>query len=205
VIGRKYTRVLSALTVAVVLGLVAGISEHGVGAPPAEAQIGYGTYIARIPNTQVVVGIVMINGQTMVVYATDGATQADWFRASLTNVTTPTQDMTARSGTRLRMATATGAVPLGLIEIGGVVHEISPVPATGFAGVYRAQERSGDTTLLAGWIVTNDGEVRGALIQRTGDGPDVITPLDASTLDPVNLKGILPGIGAVEVSRLGAF
>lgn len=202
-IRTKSFRALAALTAAVLLGLVAGIPGAELRPPTAEAQIASGTFIGRLPGTQTVVGVVMIGGESLVVYATDGLQQADWFRASFLTTIGTTPDMIARSGNRLRMATAAGFTPRGLMDIGGVVYEFSATPATGLAGVYRAQARSGDTTLLAGWIITNEGEVRGALIQRLDGVPDVVTPLDAATLDPLGLKATLPGFGSIEVMKLG--
>lgn len=207
---RPRIRLLGVMALAVALTAVSLLTTSGRATPTASAQPASGTFIGRIGATNSMIAVVMIgNGTTAVVYVTDGISQAEWFRGATAlptgQVLTNTLELRSRTGAAVIMETATGAGPRGKFRFpDGTIQDFTTTLAQGTGGIYRGEARMGDTTMIAGWIVSNESPIVGAMLQRgDSDIPDVITPLDPASLDVMGLKATLPRVGAIEVRKLG--
>jgi hypothetical protein len=99
-----------------------------------------------------------------------------------------TLDLTSSGGAHLEATLATQQVS-GTITFGGQAHSFTATPATGQAGLYRADQTINGQEYLGGWDVLQDGRVEGQV--RSGT-----TPVPASPFHPGG-SVTLPGVGTL--------
>jgi hypothetical protein len=193
-----------------VLATVALVFVSGDRVPEVAAQPAAGTFIGKVGTTEATIAIAMTQGGTVaVVYVTDGRTHADWFRAVVVlptgQIPSHTLELRAKSGASLSLETATGAGPRGIYRTPeGAPHPFTTTLATGDAGIYRGVARTGERTLVAGWIVAGDGAITGALLQQADpQTPDIVQPLEPSSLNLQQLMATIPFVGVIEVQKVG--
>jgi hypothetical protein len=193
----RWAAMLAAAAVAVAVAAVAGdaLPARAVRAQPAS-----GAFVGRLESIDAVIGIVVTDGGAVTAFVTDGRGIADWFRG----VPGTGAALAARSGGQLQFPGG-GAAAGRYIAADGRAAEFVADPALGQAGIYRAETlTSGEKVVSAGWVVMNDGQVRGALTVRADvDESDVTSGLDPSTLDLTTMFANLPAIGVVRVIRVG--
>jgi hypothetical protein len=203
-------RLLAGAGFALALTAVALVPASGTQTPAASAQPSSGTFVGKIGNTNSVIAVVMIGGGvTASVYVTNGIDQAEWFRGATAlptgQILSNVLEMRSRSGAVVTMEPATGGGPRGKFRFpDGTIHDFTTAPALGVSGVYRGEARMGESTLVAGWIVSDQTSVVGAMLQRADfDTPDIVHPLLPGSLDPIGMRGTIPLAGVIEVRRIG--
>jgi hypothetical protein len=207
---RAGIRLVGGAAFALALTAISLVPASGNRTPAASAQPASGTFVGKIGATNSTIGVVMVGGGSIaVVYVTNGIDQAEWFRGATAlptgQVLSNTLEMRSRTGAAVIMETATGGGPRGRFRFpDGSIHDFTTAPALGLSGIYRGEARMGESTLVAGWIVSDQTSTVGAVLQRADfDTPDVIHPLLPGSLDVVGLRGSIPLVGAIEVRRLG--
>jgi hypothetical protein len=142
----------------VIIGLLAMLlAGCQASAPKAQSFVGQGS------NSNAFVGIVNENG-SVTAYACDGTettvTTAEWFKGSAAN---GAFDLTSANGAHLTGAITTQGVTGTMTQTDGRSFAFTIGPASGNAGVYRADQTTGNGTYTGGWIVLPNGDQRGAV------------------------------------------
>ncbi|RMH66983.1 MAG: hypothetical protein D6683_18215, partial [Actinomyces sp.] len=124
-----------------------------------------GTYVGTVDGTDALVAVVVDADGGAVVYVCDGESGiADWFDTDhLAVAGEPASELEAGSGARLDAAVGDGTVTGTFVDADGVEHTFSAATATGDAGVYMPAPSVDGDEGRTGWIVAEDGTVRGAI------------------------------------------
>jgi hypothetical protein len=126
-------------------------------APKAQSFVGQGT------DSTAFVGIVNDNG-ALTAYVCDGTdttvSLAEWFNGSASN---GTFDLTSVNGAHLAGAITDQEVTGTMTRADGRSFAFALGLGTGNAGVYRAEQTTGNGTYAGGWIVLPNGDQRGAV------------------------------------------
>lgn len=160
-----------ALTIpAIVLALAAcGGSSPTATPAPAAANIP-GAFVGAVPGTDAFVAITT-KGGTSLSYACDSKQVASWFKGPVTG---NALDLTAANGDKLKATlSATGAT--GTLTMAGKDFPFTAAPSTGDTGLFRAEQTVDGVNVVGGWIVSADGQQRGA-VHGQQDKRDDITP-----------------------------
>ncbi len=97
--------------------------------------------------------------RALVAYLCDGETVSQWFVAERVE-----QEMTLTAGdTRVELAFSGDGVSGTVALAGQEPQAFEAAPATGDAGLYRAEESFDDVDHVGGWIVLPDGRQQGAV------------------------------------------
>ena len=97
--------------------------------------------------------------RALVAYLCDGEAVSQWFVAERVE-----QEMTLDAGdTRVELALSDGGVSGTVTLAGQEPQAFEAAPATGDAGLYRAEESFDDVDHVGGWIVLPDGRQQGAV------------------------------------------
>lgn len=210
---RRVGRGAATLAVAALLAVTLVTGQQSRPAP-VFAQVAADSFVGRIAGSDAFIGVVS-DGRGVIAYVCDSALRADWFRGEIfTSVNAGTIDLTSPSGARLRLELSSvqqgvldaSSAPRGQLEIGGTNLNFQTEVASAGAGVFRAERNTPSQSVLAGWIVLNDGDVRGAAIDRLADqqlGPSVIG-LGPDSADLTTLQGYVPGFDILDIQRLDA-
>ncbi len=134
------------------------------------------SFAGQAVNSQAFVGIVNQNG-SLTAYVCDGTETAvnlaEWFNGSAAN---GAFDLTSADSAHLTGAiTAQGATGT-MTQADGKSVAFSIGPVSSNAGVYRAEQTTGNGTYLGGWIVLPNGDQRGA-VSFQGSKGDAYLPV----------------------------
>jgi hypothetical protein len=115
-------------------------------------------FVGTVPGTDAFIALTTTNGSSLS-YVCDSKQTATWFNGPVTN---NALDLTAANGNHLKASlTASGAS--GTLTLGGKDYPFTAAPATGDAGLFRAEQEVSGSKVIGGWIVGLDGQQRGAL------------------------------------------
>jgi hypothetical protein len=140
--------------VSLVAMLLAGCQAS---APKVQSFVGQGS------NSNAFVGIVNDNG-ALTAYVCDGTettiNMAEWFKGSASN---GAFDLTSENSAHLTGAITAQGVTGTMTQADGRSVAFTIGPVSGNAGVYRADQTTGNGTYVGGWIVLPNGDQRGAV------------------------------------------
>jgi hypothetical protein len=126
-------------------------------APKVQSFVGQGS------NSNAFVGIVNDNG-SVTAYVCDGTettvNTAEWFKGPAAN---GGFDLTSADGAHITGAITAQGVTGNMTQADGRTFAFTIGPASGNAGVYRAEQTTGNGTYTGGWIVLPNGDQRGAV------------------------------------------
>jgi hypothetical protein len=174
------TRLVAALVL--VLAGAACSESSGSASSPREYEL-----VGSVDGTNAFIGVVL-GGDHAVAYLCDGsetgATVSQWFDGAAND---NGFDLTA-SGVRVKSAAFSAGVLTGTVMLAdGSSHAFSAASATSPAGLYR--DSSSYDGALGGWVVLNDGRIRGAV------------RIDGGSLMPAT--GVVTSGGVVSATRGG--
>ena len=148
----------------VVLLMVGLVLAACAGAPPT-AQQPTGDLVAiwagKVEGTDAFIGIVS-NGKDVMAYVCDGKTISQWFQGQVNGDKLDLSAGNAKLQTQLTRDTTSGSVTLANGQF-----KFTATRTTGDAGLYRSDETINNEKWVGGWIVLNDGQLRGANVQQT--------------------------------------
>jgi hypothetical protein len=120
-------------------------------------------WVGKVEGTEAFIAIAS-NGTELMAYVCDSQTITQWFHAKtgvdqldLVAGTVDVSSEGAKLQAQLTQTTATGTVTLA----DGQAHKFTAAKAEGDAGLYRLEETANNEQLLTGWVVLNDGQLRG--------------------------------------------
>lgn len=188
------------LTLAVVALAACGSGDSGDDPPAGQ---GARTYVGAVAGTSAFFAVVD-DGARVLAYVCDGVpgepagttpTIQAWFNAPSGGGTVDASQAGARLQLTLTDAGATGTVTLA----GGRQLPVTAMPASGDAGLYRAEAAGNGSTAVAGWILNAGGEQRGGV-----GGTGSLAPLSGArtlTLSQPTLS--LQGLATARISKVG--
>ncbi|MCI0397049.1 MAG: hypothetical protein L0322_19195 [Chloroflexi bacterium] len=129
------------------------------------AEFPAGSFVGRVDGSELFVAITTDEEGNVLAYACDN--QADsWFRGTVAG---DTIDLTSQDGARLQATLGEETASGTFTPAGGQPLTFNATPATGNAGLYRAEGQADGDDHVAGWIVLANGEQRGVIQNlRTG-------------------------------------
>jgi hypothetical protein len=122
------------------------------------------SFVGKTKEEEIYVALLM-DGKSLQAYTCDGTPEqakvSEWFKGELAadNVSFI---LKSEAGATIEGKLATQTVNGSLKTVSGKNLNFEVVPATGNAGMYRFERGQDDTKLVYGWVVLNDGSVRGA-------------------------------------------
>ena len=190
-------RVMALLAACLLSGGRTGTVPTRVLAGPAHS-VPSGVFVGRVADTDAFVAVVM-KERDVVAYVCDGSEAGvslwGWFAGELVDDHTT---LVSTTGMAL-LLDGSGATPTGAVipthSKGGTPLAFTTEPATGNAGLWRAQGIVDDIPVLAGWVVLNDGQQRGALVARGLGFPAVLPGLGGIGLPPGGIALPAGGLG----------
>lgn len=147
---------LALVLVGLMLGACGGASQ------PATAALS-GAWVGKVDGTDAFIGIAS-NGEEAMVYVCDGKTITQWFNGPVGADGVDLSAGSARLQAQLADDSATGSITLA----DGRAVEFMAARAAGDAGLYRSVETVDAEEWTAGWVVLNDGQLRGLRRSSTG-------------------------------------
>jgi hypothetical protein len=199
-LGRR----LSALVVPVLtLALIAcGASAKPTSTPasaPGSTSIP-NAFIGTVPGTDAFVALTTTGGSSLS-YVCDAKQISTWFGGPVTN---NALDITAANGNHLKATLATSGAT-GTLTLAGKDFPFTAAPAKGDAGLFRAEQEVSGSKVIGGWILSGDGQQRGAL-QSARENRDEITAapqlLVAQKASPTTWTVQTPTFGSLTVKRV---
>jgi hypothetical protein len=140
------------------LALVAcGGSSSPTSTPPPPATLPI-AFVGTVPSTNAFIALTNTNGSSLS-YVCDSSQIATWFSGPVTN---NALDLTAANGNHLK-ATLSASGASGTVTLSGKEYPFTAAPATGDAGLFRAEQEVNGQKVVGGWIVSGAGQQRGAL------------------------------------------
>jgi hypothetical protein len=128
-------------------------------------------YAGQIENSKAFIGIAT-NGTDMLAYVCDGTdagvTIAEWFKGTITD---KSYELTSKGDARLRGQISDSSATGTLTLADGSAFSFSAPLAAGDAGLYRHEETKAGAPAITGWVVLNDGDIRGAYVFGGGALP----------------------------------
>jgi hypothetical protein len=195
---KRVMRVPHILGVAILLAVLAFPLAHH--APAAAAQTPSEVFVGRVAYSDIFVGVAVVGGD-VIAYACDGTdlgvSVREWFRGTVGDGE-GIIELSSPTGALLTLDFRGGAPGGQLMSAAGVPVYFSTEPAVGEAGIYRAEGTADGEPFVAGWIVQNTGEVRGAF----GTGFN-LTGLSLSSLNLMRLTAMLPNLLISMVAKVG--
>ncbi|MBI3152398.1 MAG: hypothetical protein HYZ21_09710 [Chloroflexi bacterium] len=129
-----------------------------------------GVWVGDIEGTDTFIGIAS-NGSEVMVYVCDGNTISQWFygqageeNLDLAAGTLNLSDANSNVQAQLAVDGASGSVTLA----NGQSFNFQVPRAAGDAGLYRLEETGNDEQWVSGWVVLNDGQLRGLRVSTKG-------------------------------------
>ena len=152
-----------AFVVALATALVAlgcgddGSEEASTADAPVPSDV---TYVGAVQKTDAYIALVS-DGERVAGYVCDGKGTSAWLEPAPLGGAV---ELRSRRGEALGEAAITGNGASGTVELVGETYRFEALPASGEAGLYRAEKgEPGELGYVeAGWIVLADGSVRGA-------------------------------------------
>ncbi len=138
---------------------------------PAAAGAGIpNSFSGAVPGTDAFIALTT-NGATSLSYICDSKQVSTWFNGPVTGNAI---DITAANGNHLKATlAATGAT--GTVTMGGKDFPFTAPSSGGNGGLFRAEQSVNGGNVVGGWIVSADGQQRGAVGQAK-EGKEEITP-----------------------------
>ena len=118
-----------------------------------------GNYAGEVEGTDAYIGVVS-NGSELIGYVCDGKKVSAWVEGPVSEGTT---DLTNRDGEKVGEVTFTADEATGEVSVPGASGTFTAELGTGEGGLYReakGEPGSPDAT-ETGWVVLNDGQIRG--------------------------------------------
>ncbi|MEP4652287.1 MAG: hypothetical protein ABJ314_19060, partial [Ilumatobacter sp.] len=159
-----------------------------------------GTYLGSLDDQPDVFVSITTDEGLVRIYICDGDEFGHWFAGE---VFANSFDITTPTGGRVTGAFANGRA-VGLFHAtDGTVSSFTASLPEGDGGVFRADQTVGDQRVVAGWIVQDDGDVRGVSTVVAPDGTTVTEPapeVDATDLrvDPTQTIPVVDEVPVVE-------
>ena len=150
----------SRLKIALFASLLAVGLLGACGGDDAETQAATpGAYVGEVPRSALFVAIAR-QGRSVLAFTSDGRRVAKWFQGPLDQGAV---ELMARDGDVLTAALSASAAT-GTLTIAGRAYRFTLRPASGNAGLYRAEGALRGTPALTGWIVLPDGRQKGVTL-----------------------------------------
>ncbi|MBI4788795.1 MAG: hypothetical protein HY782_17320 [Chloroflexi bacterium] len=147
--------------VALILAISACSSPQPAAAPPTGPIAG--DWVGKVEGTDAFIGIAS-NGKEVMAYVCDGKAITQWFHGTAgvdkVDLVAGTFNLSAGPAIlqgQLARDAATGAVTLA----NGQSFKYQASRAAGDAGLYRLEETVNNQKRLGGWVILNDGQLRG--------------------------------------------
>ena len=195
---------LSRLSALGIIGLMFTLVACGGSAKPtntAAANAIPNTFVGAVPGTDALVALTTNNG-TSLSYVCDSKQISTWFNGP---VNANAVDVTAANGNHLK-ATLAASGATGTLTIAGKDFPFTAAPATGDAGLFRAEQAVDGGKVVGGWIQTLDGQQRGSLLSPTRENRDEITPAPRLVVtqkaSPTTWTVQTPAFGPLTVTRV---
>ncbi|MFN8380642.1 MAG: hypothetical protein U0V02_01810 [Anaerolineales bacterium] len=142
-----------------------------------------GVWVGSIEGTETFIGIAS-NGSEVMVYVCDGNTLSQWFHGQTgdenVDLSAGTLDLSSEGSNvqaQLTVDSASGKVTLA----NGETFTFQAARAAGDAGLYRLEETGNDEQWVSGWVVLNDGQLRGLRVSTKGT-VEVLGALNSAAL-----------------------
>jgi hypothetical protein len=148
----------TALTL-LILSLI--LSACGSGQPATEALSG--AWVGKLEGADAFIGIAS-NGEEVMAYICDGQSITQWFKGQAGADKLDLTSGSAKLQAQLTVDTASGSVTLA----DGQTFNFTADRAAGDAGLYRLEEKASDESWISGWVVLNDGNLRGLRVSSKG-------------------------------------
>jgi hypothetical protein len=127
---------------------------------------------------------IMKEGTAHLIYVTDGQKVASWFKGDASGAVVGYFTFYNDEGGSI-INNPDGDGFGGTVTVGPGRHfKYTAAPARGEAGLFRAKETVGADTWQSGWIVLNDGTVKGARINQAGTVEALTTRGGVKWTDP---------------------
>jgi len=137
------------------------LSACGGGQPATEALSG--AWVGKLEGSDAFVGIAS-NGEEIMAYICDGQTITQWFKGQAVADKLELTSGSANLQAQLSVDTANGSITLA----DGQTYNFTADRAAGDAGLYRLEEQANDESWISGWVVLNDGQLRGLRVSSKG-------------------------------------
>jgi len=151
------TRSLGLMVLTALLIFSARAGNTAAATQPALA----GEFVGRVDGSDAFVAVVA-DGERLFAFVCDGTDDGagvwEWFRGTLDG---DHAQLTNAAGQTLVVELAGDAVLGSVTFADGVAYPFVTEAAIGDAGLYRLDETLGDRAVVGGWIVLNDGDLRG--------------------------------------------
>ena len=156
-----------------------GSSDSSSGSGPTSTN----TWVGKLADSSGFIAI-MKEGTVHLIYVTDGDKLFVWFEGNASGAVAGYFTFyNDEGGSIINNPTADGFG--GTVTVGpGQHYRYTVVPARGEAGLYRAKETTAGETWESGWIVLNDGSVRGARQSSAGKVEGLATRGGVKWTDP---------------------
>lgn len=156
-----------------------GLILAACGSKPASTGIASG-WTGKVDGTDAYIALVT-NGTELMAYVCDSQTVAEWFHGKVgedkLDLVAGTANLT--NGHATLVATLTQAAATGTVTLAdGQTHSFTAGKSTGDGGLYRLEETQNGDKLVSGWVVLNDGELRGGEINFNANTFQPLTTLN---------------------------
>ena len=129
----------------------------------SQSEVTTGSWAGKVEGTDAFIGIAS-NGKEVIAYVCDGQSISQWFKGQINS---NSLELSANGATlRLDLAvdSASGTVTLA----DGGSFNFTADRASGDAGLYRLDESANGEDFVSGWVVLNDGQLRGLKVGSKG-------------------------------------
>jgi len=150
------------------------------------------SYVGQVQGSDMFIAVVVHGGKALA-YICDGLQVAEWFRGMETE--TGLFELRSSAGWELEAHLDNSGVKGKFVVEEGLPLAFTAAPASGAAGLYRAEIEIEGTEHVGGWVVDNRGEQRGAMI---GGG----TFRRASKVNPMTLQVRVQGLKPLTAFRV---
>ncbi|GMU84222.1 MAG: hypothetical protein AMXMBFR47_40920 [Planctomycetota bacterium] len=148
------------------------------GCPSTDTASVSGSFVGRVTGSDLLIAAVT-DGDQVLVYVTDGDQTAKWYDGTLDGASATLESAAGDSEITVTLDDGGGSGQIVLSD--GQTADFEVEAADPDAGLYIATETVEDAQYLGGWVVLNDGDGAGVVMQET----QIIesTPLDPETLE----------------------
>jgi hypothetical protein len=175
-----------------VLGLAAcGGLPAATPTPAAPA----GSFVGRVDDSEAFVAVVTFGDGRALAYVCDSETIAEWFRGE---VQRGQLDLASTAGARLQGMLGPDGWRGSFTAASGAAQTFAAEPASGDAGLYRAEATLAEANYVGGWILLPGGEQRGAIKSIT-DGTSNTRSLVTALFSPSQPAVSVPNLGTFTV------
>ncbi|HWM22768.1 MAG TPA: hypothetical protein VNO51_23950 [Ilumatobacteraceae bacterium] len=160
-----------------------------------------GTYLGAFDAAPDVFVAITTDEGLVRVYVCDGASFGHWFGGELYG---NSFDLVHDNGARVTGAISNGRAVGRYVAPDGSVSAFTASLPLDDGGLFRADETVGDQRVVAGWIVHDDGEVRGVSTVQGAEGSETVAapPIDATQIRdvPTETLPVAEAVPVVEVT-----